>query len=157
MVAARTRALGARTNCVFFAVLASAFLLAASACSGSSESSGPTTAPVSSKDGKITVVSTEWEFEPQTIILQLDQEVALTLVNDGEILHNLKVDDLQVNTIEEISSGGFSGEDDELFVGAASGDVGLLRFIPLEPGEYEFYCTIGSHRQLGMAGLLTIQ
>jgi uncharacterized cupredoxin-like copper-binding protein len=79
------------------------------------------------------------------------------LVNEGEILHNLKVDDLLVDTIEEISSGGYSGDDDELFVGAASGDVGLLRFMPLEPGEYEFYCTIGSHRQLGMEGLLTVQ
>ncbi len=59
--------------------------------------------------------------------------------------------------IEEISSGGFSGDDDKLFVGAGSDDVGLLIFVPLEAGEYEFYCTIGSHRQLGMEGRLTVE
>lgn len=148
---------GARTRAVLFAFLASVFLFTAHACSGSSEPAGPTTTPASPTNGAITVVSFEWGFEPQAIVLQLDQEVALRLQNDGDILHNFKVDGLVVDVIEEISSGGFSGDDDELFVGADSDDVGLLRFVPLEAGEYEFYCAIGSHRQLGMEGRLTVQ
>ena len=67
------------------------------------------------------------------------------------------MDDLKVDVIEEISSGGFSGDDGELFVGAGSDDVGLLRFVPLESGEYEVYCTIGCHRQLGIVGRLMFQ
>ena len=140
-----------------FAVLGSTLLLVAGACSGSSEPAGPTATPASPIGGAITVVSFEWGFEPEAIVLQLGEEVVLTLENEGGILHNFKVDGLQVDVIEEISSGGFSGDDDELFVGADSDDVGLLRFVPLEAGEYEFYCTIGSHRQLGMEGRLTVQ
>ena len=140
-----------------FAVLASALLLAAGACSGSSEPAAPTATPASPTGGEITVVSFEWGFEPETIVLQLGEEIKLTLENEGGILHNFKVDGLPVEVIEEISSGGFSGDDDELFVGAGSDDVGLLRFVPLEAGEYEFYCTIGSHKQLGMEGRLTVQ
>ncbi len=146
-----------RPGVVFFAVLASAFLLAVSACSGSSEPAGHTTTAVPPADGAITVASFEWGFGPEAIVLQVGQEVTLTLDNDGEILHNFNVDGLQVDVIEEISSGGFSGSDDKLFVGAGSDDVGLIRFVPLEAGEYEFYCTIGNHRQLGMEGRLTVQ
>ncbi len=132
-------------------------MLLASACSGSNEPAGPTSTPASPANGEITVVSFEWGFEPEAIVLQLGQEVSLTLENNGEILHDFNVDDLEVDVIEEMSSGGFFGDDDELFVGADSDDVGLLRFVPLEAGEYEFYCTIGSHRQLGMEGRLTVQ
>ena len=148
---------GAQPRAALFAVLASAFLLVAGACSGSGEPAGPTTTPASPASGEITVLSFEWGFEPEAIVLQQGQEIRLTLNNEGKILHNFKVDDLKVDVIEEISSGGFSGDDGELFVGAGSDDVGLLRFVPLEAGEYEFYCTIGSHRQLGMEGRLTVQ
>ncbi len=140
-----------------FALVAFTFLIAASACSGSSEPTGPTATPVSPANGALTVASFEWGFEPEAIVLQVGQEVALTLENDGEILHNFNVDGLLVDVIEEISSGGFSGSDDKLFVGAGSDDVGLIRFVALEAGEYEFYCTIGSHRQLGMEGRLTVE
>ena len=148
---------GARPQVALCAILGSAFLVAAGACSGSSEPAGPPATAASPTGGEITVVSNEWGFEPEAIILQLGEEISLTLENEGGILHNFKVDGLQVDVIEEISTGGFSGDDDELFVGAGSDDVGLLRFVPLEAGEYEFYCTIGSHRQLGMEGRLTVQ
>ena len=146
-----------RPGTALFAVLASTFLLAASACSGSSAPAGLAATPVSPADGAITVASFEWGFEPEAIVLQVGQEVALTLENDGDILHNFNVDGLLVDVIEEISSGGFSGSDDKLFVGAGSDDAGLIRFVALEAGEYEFYCTIGSHRQLGMEGRLTVE
>lgn len=149
---------GARPRAALLAGFASAFVLLAGACSGSgSEPEAPTATPASPANGAITVISSEWGFQPEAIVLQLDQEVEFTLENEGEILHNFNVDGLQVDVIEEISSGGFSGDDDKLFVGAGSDDVGLLRFVPFEAGEYEFYCTIGSHRQLGMEGRLTVE
>ncbi len=146
-----------RSRATLVAALASALLLGAGACSGSSGPAGPTTTPASPASGEITIVSHEWGFEPDAIILQLGQEITLTLENNGDILHNLNVDGLEVDVIEEISTGGFSGDDDKLFVGADSDDVGLIRFVPLDAGEYEFYCTIGNHRQLGMEGRLIVQ
>jgi len=147
---------GTRPRAALFATLASTLLLLAGACSSSSGPAGPTATPASPSDGQITIVSSEWGYGPEAIVLQLGQEVRLTFENEGAILHNFKVDDLEIEVIEEISSGGFSGDEGELFVGADSDDVGLLRFVPLEAGEYEFYCTIANHRQLGMEGRLTV-
>lgn len=138
------------------AAFVSIFLIAA-ACSGESEPSGPTPTPVVPVDGDLTVIAFEWGFDPANIVLRQGEEVRLVLQNDGDILHNLKVDELVVEVIEEISSGGFSGDEETLFVGADSEDVGLLTFVPLEAGEYEFFCTIGNHRQLGMRGLLVVE
>jgi len=148
---------GARPRAALISILASTLLIIAAACAGSSGPAGPTATAASPTGGVITVISSEWGFEPEAIILQQGQEVSLTLKNEGAIIHNLKVDDLEVDVIEENSSGGFSGGEGELFVGADSDDVGLLKFVPLEAGEYEFYCNIANHRQLGMEGRLTVQ
>ncbi len=134
-----------------------AICLLFAACSGESGPAGPTPTPVAPVNGDLTVVTSEWGFDPPNIVLQQSEEVRLVLQNNGAILHNLKVDDLLVDVIEEISTGGFSGDDETLFVGAASDDVGLLTFVPLEPGEYEFFCTISNHRQLGMRGVLSVE
>lgn len=151
---------GARQHTVALRLLFIAgafFAMLSAACLGESGPSGPTPTPVTPVDGDLTVIASEWGFGPANIILQQGEEVRLVLQNDGAILHNLKVDNLDVEVIEEISTGGFSGDEETLFVGADSDDVGLLTFIPLEPGEYEFFCTIANHRQLGMEGLLTVE
>ena len=127
------------------------------ACSGDSEPAGPTATPASAIDGELTVIASEWGFRPEGIILQQGEEVRFTLKNDGAIIHNLKVDDLEVDVIADMSSGGFSADEGELLVGADSEDIGTITFIPLEPGEYTFFCSIGSHRQLGMEGSLIVQ
>ena len=131
--------------------------LLATACSGESEPAGPTATPASAIDGELTVIASEWRFGPEGIVLEQGEEVRITLQNDGEIIHNLTVDDLQIDLIEDMGSGGFSADDGELLVGAASGDIGTITFIPLEPGKYVFFCSIGNHRQLGMEGRLIVE
>ncbi len=126
------------------------------ACSSDSEPAGPTATPASAIDSELTVIAFEWGFGPEGIILQQGEEVRITLKNDGEIIHNLKVNDLEVDLIEDMSSGGFSADDGELLVGADSDNIGTITFIPLEPGEYAFFCSIGNHRQLGMEGRLIV-
>ena len=142
-----------------FALVAAAVLvvLAAAGCSGGDEPAGPTATPLVPVDGVVNVQADEWGFEPQSILIEQDQEVEFILNNTGGIIHNLKVDDLLVEVISQDNSGGFSGDDDELLVGADRDDIGTLIFVPLEAGEYEFYCSIANHRQLGMKGLLIVQ
>ena len=132
--------------------------LAFSACGGSSPS-GPdvTLTPIAPVDGVLTVRAFEWGFEPGAIALRQGEEVRIVLVNDGEILHNLKVEDLAADVIEANSSGPLSGDEGELFVGAAAGDEGTLVFVPQGSGSFTFYCTISDHRQLGMEGPLTVE
>ena len=125
-------------------------------CSGDSEPAGPTATPASTIDGELTVTAFEWGFGPEGIILQQGEEVRITLKNDGAIIHNLTVSGLEIDLIADMSSGGFSADEGELLVGADSEDIGTITFIPLEPGEYAFFCSIGSHRQLGMEGSLIV-
>ena len=136
--------------------IALVFLLSA-ACSGDSEPAGPTPTPVAAIDGELTVVASEWGFSPEGIVLQQGEEVRITLQNDGGIIHNLKVNDIEIDLIEDMSGGGFSADEGELLVGAESEGTGTITFIPLEPGEYTFFCSIGSHRQLGMEGRLVVE
>jgi plastocyanin len=131
--------------------------LVAAACSGASEPTGPTPTPAPPTDGELTVTAFEWGFGPEGIVLQSEEEVQITFQNDGDIIHNLTVDDLEIDLIEDMSSGGFSADEGELLVGAASEDVGTITFVPLEPGEYTFFCSIANHRQLGMEGRLIVE
>lgn len=127
------------------------------ACAGNSEPAGPTPTPVAPRDGQLSVTASEWSFEPASIVLPQGEEITITLRNEGEIIHNLKVDDLTVDVHAQNSSGGFEADEDEVLVGADSENVGTITFVALEPGEYSFYCTIANHRQLGMEGMLVVE
>ena len=126
-------------------------------CGGGSPS-GPdvTLTPIAPVDGVLAVRAFEWGFEPGAIALRQGEEVRIVLVNDGKILHNLKVEDLAADVIEANSSGPLSGDEGELFVGAAEGEEGTLVFVPQASGSFTFYCTISGHRRLGMEGILTV-
>jgi plastocyanin len=65
--------------------------------------------------------------------------VAMELVNEGAILHNL--------VIEELG--------DEL-VAEAQGGQSATGTVTLEAGDYTFYCSVPGHRAAGMEGTLTV-
>ncbi len=115
-----------------------------------------TLTPIAPVDGVLTVRAFEWGFEPGAIALREGEEVRIVLVNDGKIPHNLKVEGLAADITEASSSGPLSGDEGELFVGAAEGEEGTLVFVPQASGSFTFYCTIKGHRQLGMEGPLTV-
>ena len=108
-----------------------------------------TLTPVAPVDGVLTVRAFEWGFEPAAITLRQGEEVRIVLVNDGKILHNLKVDDLAADVTE-------ASDADRLFVEAEEGEEGTLVFVPQASGSFTFYCAISGHRRLGMEGTLTI-
>ncbi len=136
-----------------------ALLLAA--CGGDGDASGsadgsPT--PASPTGGVLNVRASEWGFEPDVIAFSRGERVQIVLVNDGDILHNLKIEkELTADDIESRSSGPLRGGEGQLFVGAEAGGQGTLTFVPQESGTFVFYCTIEGHRQLGMEGRLTVE
>ena len=139
-------------------ILALSGLLALlAACGGGSGPAGPTPTPAAPVDGSITVRAFEWGFEPASIVLPRGDQVTLVLDNQGDLLHNLKVDELDAEIIESRSSGPLSGGEGSFFVGADDHDQGTLVFVPLEPGTYVFYCTLEQHRELGMEGAFEVQ
>ncbi len=134
-----------------------ALALSALACGDGSTEADDAPTPVAPNDGVLTVRAFEWGFEPQAIALRRGGQVRIVLVNEGEILHNLKVEDLAADVIEARSTGPLSGDEDELFVGAEQDDEGTLVFVPRASGSFTFYCTIRGHRELGMEGIITVE
>jgi plastocyanin len=67
-------------------------------------------------------------------------QVTIHFTNQSSLPHNVEVEG---NGVEETSET------------ISKSDTNLT--LNLEPGEYEFYCTVDSHREQGMEGTLTVQ
>ena len=139
-----------RTPIAIVLVLASLALVAAG-CGGDDDET--TTSPTTTEEtgatgatgegggdaagGATEISMTEYSFDPS------DPTVAsgdsLEVVNDGELPHNLTVEDTDVATSDLES-----GESEDLTV-------------DLDAGDYDFLCTIGNHAELGMTGTLTVE
>ncbi len=120
------------------------------ACGGDDESDTTTAASDTSTEssttasggggGSVDISETEFALDPADSTVDAGS-VTLTATNDGSIDHNLEIEG---NGIEEVT--------DTL----APGDSGKLA-VDLEPGTYELYCSIDSHKDQGMEGELTVE
>jgi plastocyanin len=110
-------------------------LAAVSACGGSDEPSAP--------PGPNEVVMTEYEFIPKHATVRRGTE--LTVRNDGQIAHNL--------TVEQ------SGSSDDRLAGTDSflGGRSKKLMLDLPPGRYAMVCTVPGHEQLGMTGTIRVR
>ena len=106
--------------------------LGAGACGGSDEPARP--------PGPNEIVMTEYEFDPENADVRRGTE--LTVRNEGEIAHNLKVQ----RDGEELT-----GTDS--FLGGKSEKLTL----DVAPGRYAMVCTVPGHEQLGMKGTITVR
>lgn len=137
---------------VLTAAAARIFLVAAllavvlSACSESGREGSGSATPA---NGLVAVTTFEWGYTPNAITVTRGEEVRIDLSNQGTMVHNLQIDDLEATAIES--------QNGELFVEADEGEQGSLSFIPSEAGEFEFYCTISGHRRQGMEGTLVVR
>jgi len=115
---------------------AAASTTASSAAPSSADSSAPPSSDSGSASEAEALKATETNF---TIKLDEDHIKAgsytITVVNDGEATHNLAVE--QNGTTMATSDSIGPGEKTTLKV-------------DLTPGQYVFYCAIGSHRAMGM-------
>jgi plastocyanin len=141
------------------ALLAWLLVLAAlaAACGGTDSDGDAGITPIAPTDGTLHVVADEWSFDPNGLLLTAREQVTIELQNDGRILHNIQFEDMPADVISSDSSGPLSADEGEAFVGADGGAGGTLELVPLEPGEYGFYCTIEGHRALGMEGVVIVQ
>ncbi|MEX0817147.1 MAG: cupredoxin domain-containing protein [Gaiellales bacterium] len=122
-------------------VLLVAAALSLAACgSDDSTDEGATTAAASSSD-VVEISATEFAFDPPT--LQLDQagEYTFRLTNDGGALHALEIEGAGIEEAATDSIG--PGETAEVTV-------------ELQEGEYEIYCPVDGHRDMGMEGTLVV-
>jgi len=84
----------------------------------------------------ITVIANKTSFTPNIINAKVGVPVKLRIDADG--FHTFTIDELGVNEI--ISNG-----------------ITEIEFTPDKAGTFEFYCTVGNHRQAGQFGTIVIE
>ncbi len=85
----------------------------------------------------IDVVGTEMAFDPDRIAVEAGQ-IPVTLRNQGTVVHDFRV------------------EQQPFLVEAQPGET-ATDTITLEPGTYEFFCSLPGHREAGMEGILEVR
>lgn len=118
-------------------LVAAALLLAA--CGSDENGEGATTAGASAET--IEISATEFAFDPPTIELDQAGEYTFRLTNDGGAPHALEIEGAGIEEAATDTIG--PGETAELTV-------------ELGEGEYEMYCPVDGHRDMGMEGTLVV-
>ena len=100
-----------------------------------------TTAPPAGLDRTIEVSATEFAFAPDDLDLTPGEVIRLVLHNDGAVLHDISIPDLDV------------------YVSAPPGGTAETVFTVPEtaPGSAAYFCTIAGHREAGMEGVVTTE
>ncbi len=88
---------------------------------------------------EFTIDSFNFGYSEDVIEVWEGDTVRITLTN-SEGMHDWVVDEFGVAT-EVITAG----------------ETSTVEFVATEAGEYEFYCSVGSHRAQGMVGLLQVK
>jgi plastocyanin len=104
----------------------------------------------------ITVVLTEFQFNPKTITLTVGQPVMLNIQNQGKADHNLSSDDLPLTNITYQKADN-STQDLSRYVStnvlnadALSGHTSVVTFTPTRAGTFGFFSE--DEQELGMVG-----
>ncbi len=85
----------------------------------------------------IDVVATEMAYDPSSIVVEAG-EVPVRIVNEGTVIHDLRIEGLP-------------------FLLEAEPGATETSTVDLEPGTYQFYCSIPGHREAGMEGVLEVR
>lgn len=85
-----------------------------------------------------TVTSSNFTFAPKTLTVKKGDHVKITLENSGGT-HDLKIDEFNVATPR-----------------IGSGASASIEFIADKVGSFDYYCSVGNHRAMGMVGTLTV-
>lgn len=91
---------------------------------------------------EITIDGSNFKFSQKTITVKAGETISLTFKN-LEGFHDFVIDELDVKT-KQLKAG-----ESEVVTFSIPPDASGL--------EYEYYCSVGQHRQMGMVGTLVIE
>lgn len=162
-----------------------AALLVAAACGDDDDGDGDTagggrvehtTGMTAAQGEEVVVRARDFAFDPPELRITAQNRYMLHLVNDGGQLHDWTIEAMPATDVRIIESAehepgqmgtpmpgagmGTAMPDAEmmrLHVAAEKGDDRHVSFVPMEKGEYTFYCTVGNHREAGMEGTLIVE
>jgi len=87
----------------------------------------------------IVISGSNYEYSPASFTVQSGEEVTIRFDNENGT-HDLVFEGLGVGT--QVISGGQSE---------------TITFTAPEPGSYNYYCSVGNHRTLGMEGVMSVE
>ena len=134
------------------------FAVLAAACGGSADSEGTL----------VIRASDQLRFEPATLTVKVGEPVRIRLDNSkGVTLHDLSIDAIPASKVEVGESSEHAGHGapivlgtpsaSQLHIAAAAGKSAVVEFVPTQPGQYAFYCSVSGHRQGGMEGVIIVE
>lgn len=88
---------------------------------------------------QFTIIGQNYSFMPSTIRVHRGDKVTITFQDNGGF-HDLVIDKLNVRTAR-----------------VGQGQSGSLQFTADTVGSFEYYCSVGSHRDKGMKGTLIVE
>lgn len=89
---------------------------------------------------EFTVRASNFKFSPNQITVNKDDVVRITLINDSNSPHALKIDAFNIATKT-----------------LNTGESATIQFTANQKGNFNFYCPVDGHRDLGMTGSLMVQ
>ena len=87
---------------------------------------------------EFTVTGSNYKFAPATMTIKKGDTVKITFVNAGG-MHDFVIDEFNVRTNR-----------------LEGGDSQTVSFVADKAGSFEYYCSVGQHRAMGMKGTLTV-
>lgn len=121
------------------------------ACSG-------TAAP----EKEITLDLTDFSYSIPSFTIPAGEPVTVTLVNKGLVEHDFVIEqvDAQMTLLQDSGSEAHQahGEESDFDVHASAqvGTTTVIELTILEPGTYQFFCSVEGHREAGMIGELIV-
>ncbi|MSR71723.1 MAG: hypothetical protein EXS50_03665 [Candidatus Taylorbacteria bacterium] len=96
-----------------------------------------TATPASEKSFEIT--ATDYAFSPKTITVKKGDTVKITLKNTAGF-HDFKIDEFNASTSR-----------------VNEGKNATVQFVADKAGTFQYYCSVGKHRSMGMWGIIIVQ
>lgn len=116
-----------------------AMMMQKEAPTGSTGSASPSATGDTVTNGAITVEAGSFYFKPNIIKVKKGEKVTITINNRGGF-HDFYIDEFNVKSKT-----------------IPGGESTTVEFTPDKTGSFEFYCSIGNHRAMGMKGTLIVE
>lgn len=105
----------------------------------------------------IEMVTKDTRYSLSTLSLKKDEQVTLRIKNEDPVEHDIQVDDLTVEKVSNAGTHDHSTKPGQLHFHVMAGSTGEITFKATTAGTFEYYCTIGGHREAGMHGTLSVE
>lgn len=89
---------------------------------------------------ELSVVAKDFSFDQKELRVKAGDVVTITFKNEGRMQHDWTVEGQNVATKT-----------------IGSGEADVIQFVAPAAGTYETFCSVGTHRQMGMVGKLIVE